>query len=161
MRIGEIMLKMGIISEEQLEETINEQKKNRKKSRYEEPVGNILLRKGIITEEQLDKALLEYFKYLMNDNEQPPYVRETAKVATWAMERKSTGERLSEESKLTILKKIHEYEEKIAYLEKSIQNLSNLEQKKVIVETIEKENKEIKQLLKKIDILRKDMEKFS
>ncbi len=106
MRIGEIMLKMGIITDEQLEKVIKEQELNREKSGYQEPVGNILLRMGIIREEQLDKSLIAYFQYLINDNEQPLYVRETAKVAMRSMERKSNGNRLSEETKLTILKKI-------------------------------------------------------
>ncbi len=161
MKIGEVMLKMGIINETQLEATIKEQTHNRKKSKYQEPIGNILLRKGIIQEDQLDKALVSYFKYLIDDKEQPSYVREIAKVAMRSLERKSTGDRLSEESKLTILKKIQENEEKIAYLDKTIKNLANLEQRKVIVETIEKENKEIKMMMKKIDVLKKDLETFS
>ena len=140
---------------------IIEQEESRKNSQYEEPLGNIMIRKGVISEEQLDKALVEYFKYLAADPQEAAYVRETAKVAMKALDRKSSSDRLSEESKLTMLRRIHEYEEKIAYLEKSIRNLSSMEQKKVIVETIDKENKEIQQLLHRIEILRKDLEKFS
>ena len=161
MRIGEVLMKMGFITRGQLEAMIIEQEESRKNSQYEEPLGNIMIRKGVISEEQLDKALVEYFKYLAADPQEAAYVRETAKVAMKALDRKSSSDRLSEESKLTMLRRIHEYEEKIAYLEKSIRNLSSMEQKKVIVETIDKENKEIQQLLHRIEILRKDLEKFS
>ena len=161
MKIGEIMLKMGLITEEQMEDAIREQESNRAKSMYQEPIGNILLRKGVIQEAGLDKALVGYFKYLINDNEQPSYVREIAKVAMRSLERKSNGTRLSEEAKLTILKKVHEHEEKIAYLERSIRNLGSMEQKKIVTETMERENKEIKQMMDKIEILKRDLECFS
>ncbi len=161
MMIGETMVKMGFISEDQLQAVIREQKESRESSEYVETIGNILLRKGVITDEQHNLALVEYFKYLANDDAQPPYVKETAKVAMRALERKSSNEKLSEETKLTVLKKIHEYEEKIAYDEKSINALGKLEPKKVIMDTIEKEKKEIKSLLQKIDVLKKDLERFS
>ena len=161
MMIGEIMVKMGFISDDQLQTVIREQKDSRESSEYVETIGNILLRKGVITDEQHNLALVEYFKYLANDESQPAYVKETAKVAMRAIERKSSNEKLSEETKLTVLKKIHEYEEKIAYDEKSINALGKLEPKKVIMDTIEKEKKEIKSLLQKIDVLKKDLERFS
>ncbi len=161
MMIGEIMVKMGLISDDQLKVVVKEQQESRESSEYVETIGNILLRKGVINDEQHNSALVEYFKYLANDDTQPPFVKETAKVAMKAMERKSSAEKLSEESKLTVLKKIHEYEEKIAYDEKSINALSKLEPKKVIIDTIEKEKKEIKTLLSKIDTLKKDLERFS
>jgi hypothetical protein len=161
MRFGEILLDMGFVSQEQLEVSLKEQEYSLKTVQYSEPLGNILLRNGIITEEQHEKALLRYFQQLANDMEQPAYVRETAKVATHAFESKSGGEKLSEESKITLLKKIHEHEEKIAQFEKSISTLSKLEQKRVIVETIEKENREIQSLIHKIEVLKQDIEKFS
>jgi len=161
MKIGEIMVKMDLISEAQMDNAIKEQETNRKKSNYQEPIGNILLRKGIIKESQLDKALVAYFKYLINDNEQPSYVREIAKVAMRSLERRSKGGKLSEEAKLTILKKIHEHEEKVLYLEKSIKKLSSIEQKKIVTETMDRENKEIKQMMDKIEVLKKDLECFS
>lgn len=161
MMIGEIMVKMGFISEEQLQTVVREQKESRESSEYVETIGNILLRKGVISDEQHNLALVEYFKYLANDDSQPAFVKETAKVAMRAIERKSSSEKLSEETKLTVLKKIHEYEEKIAYDEKSINALGKLEPKKVIMDTIEKEKKEIKSLLQKIDVLKKDLERFS
>lgn len=161
MKIGEVMLKMGVLTSGQLEAIIIEQEEERKNSTTVEPLGNYLIRKGLITEEKLDEVLVVYFKGLTTDSDQPSYVRETAKVAVKAIEKRSTSNRLSEESKLTILRKIHEYEEKIIYYEKSIKNLKNLEQKKVIVETIDKENKEIGHLMAKIDVLKKDLESLS
>lgn len=161
MMIGEIMVKMGLISDDQLHAVVREQKDSRESSEYVETIGNILLRKGIISEEQHNVSLIEYFKYLANDDSQPSFVKETAKVAMRAIERKASAEKLSEETKLTVLKKIHEYEEKIAYDEKSVSALSKLEPKKVIMDTIDKEKKEIKSLLQKIDVLKKDLERFS
>lgn len=161
MKIGEVMVNMGYINTHQLEEVIREQESSRNHSEYVETIGNILLRRGLINEDQLDRALIEYFHILVSDKEQPPFVRETAKVAMRAIEKKSTDEKLSEESKLTMLKKIHEYEEKIAYDEKSINALGTLEQKKVVLETIEKEKREIESLKGKIETLKKDLEKFS
>lgn len=161
MRFGEILLDMGFISQEQLEVSLKEQEYSLKTVNYSEPLGNILLRNGIITDDQHEQALLRYFQQLADDNDQPSYVRETAKVAVKAFASKSGGEKLSEESKITLLKKIHEYEEKIVQFEKSITTLSKLEQKRVIVETIEKENREIQSLIRKIEVLKQDIEKFS
>lgn len=161
MKIGEVMLKMGLISETQFEMAINEQNQSKISSIYTDTLGNLMLRKGYITQEEHDKALIEYYRYLAEDNYQPSYVKETAKVAMLAMGKNNAGERLAEESKLTILKKIYEYEEIIAQYEKSITVLKNLEQKKVILETIEKESEEIRVLLQKIETLRKDLEKYA
>lgn len=161
MKIGELIVKLGFINEDQLNATIREQQESRERSEYVEPIGNILLRKGLMSEEQLNQSLIEYFKYLSNAPDEPVYVRETAKVAMRAIDSHTGGTRLSEESKITLMKKIHEYEEKIAYDEKSIQALSGLEQKKVILDTIEKEKREIKQLIEKIDTLKKDLELLS
>ena len=160
MRFGEVLIELGFITQEQLDIALKEQEYNLQTIQYSEPIGNILLRNGVITEKQHDQALLEYFKRLSQDETQPAYVKETAKVACKAMMIKETEGKLSEESKLALLKKIHEYEEKIAQYEKSINTLSKLEPKKVILETIEKENKEIQNLIKKIEIIKKDVEKF-
>ncbi len=120
-----------------------------------------MIRKGIITEEQLDNALCEYFKALANDENEPAYVRETAKIAIKALEKRASEGKLSQETKLTILRRIQDYEEKISFYEKSIKNLQSLEQKKIVKETIDKEEKEIKKMLEKIDSLKEDLEKFS
>lgn len=161
MRFGEILLELGYINQHQLDMALKEQEYNLKTVEYSEPIGNILLRNGIIDEDKHLKSMIEYFKRLSVANEEPSYVRETAKVALKAIESTSSDEKLSEESKITLLKKIHEYEEKIAQFEKSIGTLSKLEPKKVIVETIDKENKEIQNLISRIEILKKDIEKFS
>ncbi len=161
MKIGEVLVKLGYINKNQLEAIIIEQEEARKTSEYPEPLGSFMIRKGIITEEQLDNALSEYFKALANDETEPPYVRETAKVAIKALERRASEGKLSQETKLTILRRIQDYEEKIAFYEKSIKNLKTLEQKKIVTETIEREEKEIKKMLEKIDSLKGDLEKFS
>ncbi len=161
MKIGEVLIKLGYINKTQLEAIIIEQEEIRKNSQYNEPIGYILIRKGLITEEQLDNALYEYFKFLSMDENEPAYVRETAKVAIKALEKKSSGDRLSQETKLTILRRIQDYEERITFYEKSIKNLKALEPKKIVTETIEKEEKEIKKILKKIETLKEDLEKFS
>lgn len=160
MRIGEVLLDMGIINSHQLDIALREQEYNLKSVGYSEPLGNILLRNAIITEEQQGKALVQYFKKLSEDSEQPAYVRETAKVAYNAMNQKGDGA-LSQETKMIILQKISEYEEKIGQFEKSITTLNKMEEKKVIVETIEKEKREIDKLIKKIETIRQDLEKFS
>ncbi len=161
MKIGEVVLRLGFINEMQLDTVIKEQEESKKNSVYTETLGNILLRKGFITDEQHDKILIEYYRNLSEDNDLPSYVKETAKVAILAIDKKGSSERLTEESKLTILRQIYELEEKIRQYEKSIQVLMNLEQKKIILETIDKENREIKSIMSKIEILRKDLEKFS
>ena len=161
MKIGEIIQRLGFINEMQLETVIREQEESKKNSMFTETLGNILLRRGFITEDQHNKILVEYYRSLAEDAAQPAYVKETAKVAMQAMSRRSSSERLAEESKLTLLKQIYENEEKIRQYEKSIQILKNLEQKKVIIETIAKADKEIKLLISRIESLRKDLEKFS
>lgn len=161
MKFGEVLLGMGLINEHQLDLALKEQEYNTKTVGYSEPLGNILLRNGIINEEQHSQGLVQYFKILSENESEPSYVRETAKVAFKAMQ-KETGEgSISEETKMIILQKINEYEEKIAQFEKSINTLSKMEQKRVIVETIDKEKREIEKLISKITVLRRDLEIFS
>lgn len=161
MRFGEVLLKSGYINDHQLDLALKEQEYNLKTIGYSEPIGSIMLRNGIIDEETHEKALIDYFRILSEDEEEPSYVRETAKIAYRAMQ-KETGEgQLSEETKMIILQKISEYEEKITQFEKSIATLSKMEQKRVIVDTIAKEKREIEKLINRIEILRKDLEIFT
>jgi rubrerythrin len=160
MKFGEVLLEMGLITPHQLDVALREQEYNLKSVGYSETIGSILLRNGVITEEQHQNALMKYFQFLSEDEEQPSYVRETAKVALRAVSQQGENS-LSEETKMIIIQKVNEYEEKINQFEKSINTLSKMEQKRVITETIEKEKKEIEKLISKIDILRNDLEKYS
>lgn len=160
MKFGEVLLEMGGISTQQLELALKEQEYNLKTVGYSEPIGNILLRNGLISEAQHEEALVQYFKVLAEAHDQPAYVRETAKIAYQAIE-KRTENSLSEETKMLILRKMNEYEEKIGQFERSISTLNKMEKKKVIEETIDKEKKEIEKLLRKIEALKTDLEKFS
>ena len=161
MLFGEVLLQLQMINQHQLNVALKEQEYNRKSVGYAEPIGNIMLRNGIITEEEHAEALLHYFKILSETDKEPAYVRETAKVAYEAIRHQKTESTLSEETKMIILRTISEYEERISQLEKSISTLSKMEQKKVIVETVEKEKKEIEKLIKKIEIIKEDLEHFS
>ena len=161
MKFGEVLLQMQLINEHQLDVALKEQDYNVSTVGYSEPLGNILLRNGVISESDHELALIEYFKLLTEDESQPVYVRQTARVAYNSMREKNRENCLAEETKLTMLKKISEYEDKIGQFKKSIATLSKMEQKKVIVETIDKENKEIDKLIAKIEVLRTDLEKFA
>lgn len=161
MKFGEVLIQIGIISEQQLNIALKQQEYNMSTVGYSEPLGNILLRNGIITLEQQENALVEYFRLLSEDDDEPNYVRETAKVAYRSLQ-KETGEgSLSEETKMVILQKISDHEDRILQFEKSITTLSKMEQKRVITETIEKEKREIEKLIAKIETLRHDLEIFS
>lgn len=161
MLFGEVLLQLQMINEHQLDVALKEQEYNRKSVGYAEPLGNIMLRNGIITEDEHNEALVHYFKILSENDHEPRYVQETAKIAYNAMlSRKKEGS-LSEETKVVILRTISDYEERINQLEKSIVTLGKMEQKKVITETIEKEKKEIEKFIKKIEIIRQDLEQFA
>ncbi|OHD56207.1 MAG: hypothetical protein A2Y33_00100 [Spirochaetes bacterium GWF1_51_8] len=161
MRFGEVMLKLGMINDHQLDIALKEQEYNLTSVGYSEPIGNILLRNGIINDDQHATALVEYFKELSHNESEPSYVRETAKVAYNAMASRSRENSISDETKIIILQKISEYEDKIGQFNKSIATLSKMELKKVITETIDKEKKEIDKLIGKIESLRKDLEQFA
>lgn len=161
MLFGEVLLQLQMINQHQLDVALKEQEYNRKSVGYAEPLGNIMLRNGIITEEDHNEGLVHYFKILSENESEPPYVKETAKIAYNAMLNKKQEGTLSEETKVVILRTISDYEERINQLEKSITTLGKMEQKKVIVETIEKEKKEIEKFIKKIEIIRKDLEQFT
>ncbi|MCX7882247.1 MAG: hypothetical protein N2314_03370 [Brevinematales bacterium] len=161
MKFGEVLLHLQMISEKQLQMALEEQEYNIQTTNYTEPIGYILLRNGVITPEQHEKALLFYFRQLAEDGNEPPYVRETARVACHALENKNQQNALSEETKLAILKQIKEYEERIAYLEKSLTALNDMEPSPVVQESLERENRELKSLIQKIQHLRRDLEVFS
>ncbi len=161
MLFGEVLLQLQMINEHQLDVALKEQEYNRKSVGYAEPLGNIMLRNGIITEEEHNEGLVHYFKILSENDNEPRYVQETAKIAYNSMLSKKSEGSLSEETKVVILRTISDYEERINQLEKSIQTLGKMEQKKVIIETIEKEKKVIEKFIKKIEIIRKDLEQFA
>jgi hypothetical protein len=161
MKFGEVLLKLGMINDHQLDIALKEQDYNLKSVGYSEPLGNILLRNAIINDDQHVTGLVEYFKLLSENESEPAYVRETAKVAFNAMANRDRENCISDETKIIILQKINEYEDKIGQFNKSIATLSKMEQKKVIIETIDKEKKEIDKLIGKIDLLRKDLEQFA
>ena len=64
--IGELLIKNGLISKNDLKNAIDEQKRNYR------PVGSILVEKGIITEEQLLQALSEQMGYPYVDLDAEP-----------------------------------------------------------------------------------------
>lgn len=161
MKFGEILLHFKMITEKQLQMALEEQEYNIQTTNYTEPIGYILLRNGIITPEQHEEALLFYFQQLADDPSEPAYVRETARVACRAFENKNKQGTLSEETKMAIFKQIKEYEERIAYLEKSLSALNDMEPSPVVSESLEKENRELKNLIQKIQKLRHDLEVFS
>ncbi|QJR22022.1 hypothetical protein BREVNS_1272 [Brevinematales bacterium NS] len=161
MKFGEVLLHLKMITEKQLQMALEEQEYNIQTTNYTEPIGYILLRNGVITPEQHEEALLFYFRQLAEDASEPPYVRETARVACQALENKNRQNTLSEETKLAILKQIKEYEERIAYLEKSLTALNDMDPSPVVQESLERENRELKSLIQKIQNLRHDLEVFS
>jgi|GEM_PF-1308260 tetratricopeptide (TPR) repeat protein len=162
MKFGEVLLRLNLITEKQLQMALEEQEYNIQTTNYTEPIGHILLRNGVITSEQHEEALLFYFRQLAEDPSEPAYVRETAKVACKALEKSvSDGKTLSEETKIAILKQIKEYEERIAYLEKSLAALNDMDPSPVVSESLDRENKELKSLIQKIQNLRHDLEVFS
>ncbi len=161
MKFGEVLLHLKMVTEKQLQMALDEQEYNIQTSNYTEHKGYILLRNGVITPEQHEEALLFYFQQLAEDSSQPSYVRETAKVACQALENKNPQHSLSEETKLAILKQIKEYEERIAYLEKSLAALNDMEPSPVVQESLARENTELKNLIQKIQRLRHDLEVFS
>ncbi|NPV38226.1 MAG: hypothetical protein HPY78_03000 [Brevinematales bacterium] len=161
MKFGEVLLHLKMITEKQLQMALEEQEYNIQTTNYTEPIGYILLRNGVITPEQHEEALLFYFRQLAEDMNEPPYVRETARVACQALENKNRQNTLSEETKLAILKQIKEYEERIAYLEKSLTALNDMDPSPVVQESLERENRELKSLIQKIQNLRHDLEVFS
>jgi len=66
LRLGEILLKHGLISEEQLIKAVESQKKEKKR------IGEILIKQGVITEEDIAAALGEqlgipYYSYTANE----------------------------------------------------------------------------------------------
>jgi len=161
MKFGEVLLHLKMITEKQLQMALDEQEYTIQTTNYTEPIGHILLRNGVITPEQHEQALLFYFQHLADDTTQPAYVRETARIACRALENKTPQNTLSEETKLAILKQIKEYEERIAYLEKSLMALNEMTPSPVVQESLEKENRELKSLMQKIANLRHDLEVFS
>ncbi len=74
-RIGEILVSVGLVTREQVEVALTIQKKDKNKK-----IGEILIEKGMITEEQLLHALAAKFRLRMVDLEQETPSPETIKV---------------------------------------------------------------------------------
>ncbi len=146
MKFGEVLIKLGFISAQKLDIALQEQEYTMKTIGFSEPIGMIFLRNGIISEDQHIQAVIEYFKNVSVDSEKPDYVRKTAKIALKALESDSGKNKLSQESKIALLNKIEECEEKIVQLE-----TSELTQKDLI----------ISQQIKAIEMIKEDLERFS
>ncbi|MGA2143057.1 MAG: hypothetical protein ABSG94_11650 [Brevinematales bacterium] len=130
MKFGEVLLTLGFITENKLDIALREQEYTLTSIGFSEPVGLIFLRNGIITEDQHTRAVIEYFKQVITDLEKPDYVRKSAAIAIKALENESGPGKLSHDSKIALLNKIEQTEERIAQLEKS-----TLPQKDLIIST--------------------------
>lgn len=151
MKFGEILIEMGYISEEKLETALEEQKSNQDIIGYTETIGNILLRNGMISEEQLNEALIEYFKQQdLSEN-----------VLEKDPQKHHSKENLSPDSKMALINRIYDYQEKIQEIEKSIQTLKRFKGKPMILKQIENYQNRIKEHIIKIENIRNDLEKFS
>ncbi len=143
MKFGEVLIKLGFTTEQKLDIALQEQEFTLNSIGFSEPIGLIFLRNGVITEEQHTAAVIEYFKQVITDTEKPEYVRKTATIAIKALENESVPNKLSHESKIALLNKIEECEERVAQLDNS-----KLPQKDLI----------ISQQMKTIDMIKKDLE---
>ncbi len=146
MKFGEVLIKLGLITAQKLDIALQEQEYTMKTIGFSEPIGLIFLRNGIINEDQHAQAVVEYFKYVSKDKDKPEYVRKTAAIAIKALENDSSENKLSHVSKITLLNRIEECEEKIVQLE-----TSDLQQKDLIIQ----------HQIKAIESMKKDLEKFA
>jgi uncharacterized protein (UPF0147 family) len=143
MKFGEVLIKLGFINGQKLDIALQEQEYTLNTVGFSEPLGMIFLRNGIINEDQHSRAVIEYFKQVITDKEKPDYTRKLALIAIKALESESSPGKLTNESKITLLNKIEECEEKILQIENSV-----LSGKDVI----------IAQLSNTIDMIKKDIE---
>jgi len=145
MRFGEVLIELGFIDKQKLDVALQEQEYTLKTVSFAEPIGLILLRNGVINEKEHYQAVLKYFEYLSKNKSRPAYIRSTAKIALKALRRDTKG-RMSHVSKIALINKIQENEEKILQLQKS---------------RLQKKNNLIKHLKLDIEKIKKDLENFA
>jgi len=145
MRFGEGLIELGFIDKQKLDVALQEQEYTLKTVSFAEPIGLILLRNGVINEKEHYQAVLKYFEYLSKNKSRPAYIRSTAKIALKALRRDTKG-RMSHVSKIALINKIQENEEKILQLQKSM---------------LQKKNNLIKHLKLDIEKIKKDLENFA
>lgn len=146
MKFGEVLIKLGFINEEKLNFALEEQEYNLKAIGFSEPIGLILLRNGVITEEQLNEAVKKYFEFLSEDFSVSESLRKLASIAVKSLENKNEETKLTHESKVAIINKILELEEKA-----SIILDSDIENKERIIENFNS----------RIEKLKLDLQKFA
>lgn len=145
MRFGEVLIELGFIDKQKLDVALQEQAYTLKTVSFAEPIGLILLRNGVINEKEHYQAVLKYFKYLSKNKSKPAYIRNTAKIALKTLRKDKKG-RMSHVSKISLINKIQENEEKILQLQKS---------------KLPKKNNLIKHLKADIEKIKKDLESFA
>jgi len=146
MKFGEVLIKLGYITPEKLDFALQEQEYNMKSVGFSEPIGLILLRNGVINEEQHSEAVKKYFEFLSEDFSVPENMRKIAYIAIRALENKNEETKLSHESKVTLINKIAELEEKISVILES-----DVEKKEVLLESLNR----------RVEKIKKDLEKFA
>lgn len=144
MKFGEVLLKLGYITPEKLDFALQEQKYNMETVGFSEPIGLIFLRNGIINEEQHNEAVRKYFEYLSEDFSVTESLRKIAVIAVRALANRNEETKLSHESKIALINKIAELEEK-----SSIISESNVEKKDLLLKSIERRINQIKNDLEK------------
>lgn len=145
MRLGEMMIELGYLNEQKLDIALQEQAYNLKTINFSEPIGMILLRNGVITDEQLENALIAYFRNVETDPTTSDSDRMAAKVSLNSLE-KAGPDGLSRETKLILVEKLEEYQEKIA----QIQSSAMRDREKMVVV-----------LKNKMEAIKGDLERFS
>ncbi len=146
MKFGEVLISLGFINEEKLKFALEEQEYNLKAVGFTEPIGLILLRNGVITEEQLNEAVKKYFELLSEDFSTPENLRNVASIAVRALENKNEDTKLSHETKIAIINKIFELEEKSST---------------ILDSDIENKEKIIENFSIRIEKLKLDLQKFA
>ncbi|MGC8765624.1 MAG: hypothetical protein ACP5QT_07035 [Brevinematia bacterium] len=146
MKFGEVLIKLGYITEEKLRYALEEQEYNLKAVGFSEPIGLILLRNGVITEEQLNETVKKYFEFLSEDFSISESLRNLASIAVRALENKNEETKLSHESKVAIINKILELEEKISV---------------IIDSDLENKDRIVANFNSRIEKLKTDLQKFA
>ncbi len=137
-RIGEILIELGCLSEEQLADAVREQ---REQGEAAPLLGAILRRKGYVSSCNLNQALLQEVRQVIDDPHADRFTRQLARLAHDHVARCRDG--LSRESFVAIVSRMEYLKQRIDALLESQERLRKMAQLPPILEQLRLNEQEI------------------
>ncbi len=160
--IGEILIELGFIDEQQLKNALDVQQVMKQQGRIA-LLGEILIEQQSITRNQFNEALIVSLEEVVSDENTKDFIREITNHAMKnlrSLDRSTKMGYMSEEGQFTLKTRLKELEGRLEGIKKKLHNEQSAKMTEFRVMSIQNLKNQLIDLETKISALRKDIELF-